>query len=298
MSTLIFRLIRANQPEIERNYGNNMIKKEISGANQPEKKDASGCVAQGGADQPEAARFLGARIREIREKTGLGRRTVAAEKLGFNHNTIASYETALSLPDIDFLVVFADKTGADLNELVRLRLAASRYPEARALSGFARMQTEPEPPPAKVERKLWPESFEDIDRKLVINHRTDEKPFTEQELAERPDLAEVRDRLYEIAGSPAYTPQQQCWANMRLGRHFGDTVAFAKGAEYQREHVAESMRWASRLLAKEAERVGYNPPPAWSGLLHELLLFGMLTDTGCRTILEHLRDQEPESSVN
>lgn len=62
---------------------------------------------------------------------------MAAEKLGFNHNTIASYETALSLPDIDFLVVFAAKTGADLNDLVRLRLAASRYPEARALSGVA-----------------------------------------------------------------------------------------------------------------------------------------------------------------
>lgn len=113
-----------------------MTKKDISGAVEPEKKVASGSAAQGGAVEPEAARFLGARIRDIREKTGFGRRTVAAEKLGFNHNTIASYETALSLPDIDFLVVFAAKTGADLNELVRLRLAASRYPEARALEGY------------------------------------------------------------------------------------------------------------------------------------------------------------------
>lgn len=136
MSTGIFKLIRTNQPEIASNICNYMIKKEITGANQPEKKDASGCAAQGVAMEPEAGRILSGKIQDVR-KAVLGSLVSAAAALGFNKNTIDSYEREKTLPDIDFLVVFAAKTGADLNELVRLRLAASRYPEARALSGVA-----------------------------------------------------------------------------------------------------------------------------------------------------------------
>lgn len=76
------------------------------------------------------------KIQDVR-KSAIGSLVSAAGALGFNKNTIDSYEREKSLPDIDFLVVFAAKTGADLNELIRLRLAASRYPEARALSGVA-----------------------------------------------------------------------------------------------------------------------------------------------------------------
>lgn len=85
--------------------------------------------------QPENYIAVGDAIRKIREESGLGSLISASEKLGFNKNTIASYERGLTLPDIDFLVVFAEKTGTDFNELLRLRLAASRYETARELQG-------------------------------------------------------------------------------------------------------------------------------------------------------------------
>lgn len=78
------------------------------------------------------------KIRSIREAR-LGSYEKAGGEIGFNKNTIASYEKGLTLPDIDFLFVFADRTGADLNELLRLRLAASRYETVRALVGAAQV---------------------------------------------------------------------------------------------------------------------------------------------------------------
>ncbi len=74
------------------------------------------------------------KIRSIREEC-LGSYEKASIELGFNKNTIASYEKGLTLPDIDFLFVFADRTGADINELIRLRLACSKYESVRALVG-------------------------------------------------------------------------------------------------------------------------------------------------------------------
>jgi phage repressor protein C with HTH and peptisase S24 domain len=82
------------------------------------------------------------KIRSIRE-TCFGSYEKAGAGLGFNKNTIASYEKGLTLPDIDYLFVFADRTGADINELIRLRLACSRYPSVRALvSAASAVQTQ------------------------------------------------------------------------------------------------------------------------------------------------------------
>ncbi|WP_445083981.1 hypothetical protein [Candidatus Vondammii sp. HM_W22] len=47
-------------------------------------------------------------------------------------NSLAAYERGERLPDVDFLAVFADRTGADFNELLRLRLASGKTEEARA----------------------------------------------------------------------------------------------------------------------------------------------------------------------
>lgn len=110
-----------------------MISKNENSGALLEKKDAPGCAEGGVAAHPEITVGIGSKIRDIRSRSGLGSLIDSAHKLGFNKNTIASYENGLSLPDIDFLVVFAAKTGADLNELVRLRLAASRYATVRAL---------------------------------------------------------------------------------------------------------------------------------------------------------------------
>ena len=103
-------------------------------------------------------RDFGRKIREIRERSGLGTRIAAAEKLGFNKNTLASYETALSLPDIDFLVVFSDRTGVSLSELLRLRLQVSRYPAVRALSG--RFAAKPRRPATTAGAETEPETAE------------------------------------------------------------------------------------------------------------------------------------------
>lgn len=73
------------------------------------------------------------KIKSLREGK-FGSLEKAGDQLGFNKNTISSYEKGLSLPDIDFLFVFADRTGADINELLRLRLASSRYETTRALA--------------------------------------------------------------------------------------------------------------------------------------------------------------------
>jgi transcriptional regulator with XRE-family HTH domain len=78
--------------------------------------------------------MIGKKIRLIREKSGLGTIKIAAPKLGVSHSTLGFYETGKSLPDVDFLAKFADATGADFYELLRLRLASGKTEEARALA--------------------------------------------------------------------------------------------------------------------------------------------------------------------
>lgn len=92
--------------------------------------------------EPQITNHLAPRLRAIRESSGLGSRVEASESTGFNKNNIASYESGQSLPPIDYLFVFADRTGADINELIRLRLACSRYESARALANTVRVQAE------------------------------------------------------------------------------------------------------------------------------------------------------------
>lgn len=251
-----------------------------------------------GEKMPETQDQLRELLRQIREEK-LGSYEKAGLALGFNKGTIASYEKGQTLPDVDFLFAFADYTGADINELLRLRLACSKYESVRELfSGRGRpsvrieaAEEEPAPPPAREQRPSpWPASFEEIDQKLIANKREDDGPFTAEELAARPDLRDIRARLAEIASSDTYLPRQQSWANYRLGSFFGDAAAFARFIAFQQENVADSMRWAARILAKEADRVRYNPPVEWASALQEMLLFGFITDTGCRQVLETLRD--------
>lgn len=81
----------------------------------------------------EANEVLRGVLKGLREKK-LGSYEKAGRETGFNKATVASYENGQSLPDIDYLFVFADRTGADINELLRLRLASSRYETTRALA--------------------------------------------------------------------------------------------------------------------------------------------------------------------
>jgi transcriptional regulator with XRE-family HTH domain len=76
---------------------------------------------------------IGLFLRSIRESGGHGSIASLAKQLGIDKNTLQSYETGRTLPDADFLAVFADRTGADFNELLRLRLLSGKTPEARRL---------------------------------------------------------------------------------------------------------------------------------------------------------------------
>lgn len=73
--------------------------------------------------------LLGDELRKVREKT-LGSIEIAAKKLGVNKNTIGTYERGRTLPDIDFLMTFAEVTGADFIRLLELRIQQSPSPGA------------------------------------------------------------------------------------------------------------------------------------------------------------------------
>jgi len=54
-----------------------------------------------------------------------------APKLGVNKNTLAAYERGERLPDVDFLALFAARTGVEFGELLTLRMRESEIAEAR-----------------------------------------------------------------------------------------------------------------------------------------------------------------------
>lgn len=50
-----------------------------------------------------------------------------AEKIGVHKNTLVNYESGKRMPDVDFLVDFSNATGADLAELLRLRIESGEH---------------------------------------------------------------------------------------------------------------------------------------------------------------------------
>ena len=81
---------------------------------------------------------LGRELRKWRESGKFGPLKVACELFGVSHATLGAYEQGKGLPDVDFLANFADKTGADFNELLRLRLASGKTEAARELASHYR----------------------------------------------------------------------------------------------------------------------------------------------------------------
>ena len=78
--------------------------------------------------------YLGEKLRILREKRRLGNLKDAGKKLSVSNNTLGSYERGEVLPDVDYLAMFAEKTGADFNELLYLRLASGKNEAARKLA--------------------------------------------------------------------------------------------------------------------------------------------------------------------
>lgn len=77
----------------------------------------------------EPENTIGKELERVRKKRS---RPDFSAIIGVHPNTLALYERGERLPEIDFLAVFADRTGADFNKLLRLRLASSKTEEARA----------------------------------------------------------------------------------------------------------------------------------------------------------------------
>ncbi len=73
---------------------------------------------------------LGKRLAELRKAAKIGNQEVLGLKLGVTKNTIWHYESGRTLPDLDLLASFAKLTGADLNELIQLRLAAGGHDDS------------------------------------------------------------------------------------------------------------------------------------------------------------------------
>lgn len=68
---------------------------------------------------------LGIKLRSIRENNKLGTLKEFAPKVGVSNNTLATYELGTVLPDIEFLINFAEITGVEFDELLNLRIEAS-----------------------------------------------------------------------------------------------------------------------------------------------------------------------------
>lgn len=78
---------------------------------------------------------LGMFIRSVRTEGGFGSLDRFHALVGVAKSTLAAYEQGKLLPDVDFLARFAKVTGANFNELLRLRLACSKDEDARELAG-------------------------------------------------------------------------------------------------------------------------------------------------------------------
>lgn len=270
------------EPESALNVRNAMNKKDIKRAVEPEKKDASSSIAQGEAVEPEAARVLAGKIQDVR-KAALGSLVTAAASLGFNKNTIDSYEREKTLPDIDFLVVFADKTGADLNELLRLRLQASRYPTVRALAHGFMLRAAPE------EARL-PEldtQLADIEAALGAVEET-AFPLSEEAVAQRPDLLDIKARLEAISLGDDASPSQRARANIHLRYFFGDKGAAARQQRHE-DKLFGRVRRATEALMRLRDELGYEAPMIWTGLAQELMFAHGLTEDGAKRLLETVR---------
>ena len=75
---------------------------------------------------------LGDTLKRVRGRVD---RREFATMLGVHPNTLALYERSERVPEVDFLATFAEKTGTQFSDLLRLRLAVGATEEARRLAG-------------------------------------------------------------------------------------------------------------------------------------------------------------------
>ena len=80
---------------------------------------------------------IGEKLKRVRERENEEMTQMEmAGQLGIHYNTLKNYESGSRLPDLDFLMTFASKTGEDFLTLLELRMQDSESPgapEARAI---------------------------------------------------------------------------------------------------------------------------------------------------------------------
>jgi transcriptional regulator with XRE-family HTH domain len=146
---------------------------------------------------------LGKTLERLRDKHP---RPVFADTIGVHPNTLALYERGERLPELDFLATFADKTGADFNELLRLRLASGKTEEARKLAETYQDVTENKEKYEGAQRQV---AHEDFIRDRFFNDQEAAKRNAERLQSVGAKLRETRQGLEKIEGDLGYTPPAQ-----------------------------------------------------------------------------------------
>jgi len=70
---------------------------------------------------------LSSKVRDLRKSIDGGTLTAASARLGLSVRALGAYERDESLPDIDFLARLCELTGANISELITLRLQANGH---------------------------------------------------------------------------------------------------------------------------------------------------------------------------
>ncbi|MFK5894247.1 MAG: helix-turn-helix transcriptional regulator [Pseudomonadota bacterium] len=81
-----------------------------------------------------ATQNLGRSLRDARLLGNFGSIEVFCKLVGVNKNTLGAYERGERLPDVDFLSVFAEKTGKDFFYILKLRLNESKNTDAHLMA--------------------------------------------------------------------------------------------------------------------------------------------------------------------
>lgn len=219
----------------------------------------------------------------MRESASLGNQKEAGELLGVSGNTLGSYERGEVLPDVDFLAVFAAKTGADFQELLRLRLASGKTEEARRLSEQLRAEDEAHrAAPTGASRVL-----DEVE--AFLNQRQD-FPLVVTGFPADSAIVSSYQSLKSVVRSLESTQIERARADMLLDLAFAD-----EEAQRRRDRVHVDMKARVQAINRDFEDVseaaGWKPPLLVRQAITGAMLFHGLTKEGALYQLQVLAAQ-------
>lgn len=95
-------------------------------------------------------------------------------------------------------------------------------------------------------------------------------PIGPEDLAERPDLAALRQELEDMAIRPGLTDSQRGFADLMLRLAFNDDTAAQRG-RMRDEKLQAQLRSSAATFKKAVEVVAWTPPPAFAQALRTLI---------------------------